>query len=471
MDAGYVAVPFMPVFKGMSKEFAKNLTKPAEEAGKRAGKSIETGLADAMKNLERQVAASEQNLKKFERASEAAHAKQEQKKQALKVATLELQAAEEKYQKALESGSSATAELARVERAKGKVLKTTNDLKVAEGDAKAAAKKYADQQKDLSDTSDKLKKAQEDAAKEVGKTSKALDDGGEKAKSFKDSLVKIGVGVGAAIGAIGGLGKAAYDLGAQFDETYDTIRAGTGASGEAFAELKDSLRNVAANSIGVGGDITEIGTTLADLNTRLGVTGEPLERLTAQFQQLKGLGVDADINKVTGALQQFGIEGEAAPAAMDDLFRISQATGRSITEITDNLSKSGPALREFGFGLNESAGLLGALDKAGLDSEKTLGSMTKALSVFAKEGKNPQEALHGTITQIEDLVKAGIVLKLLILLTRFSVLAVGRVLSLLSSPGSSSMTISWIRSARLVTLSAGWLRRPQILRRSGKISS
>lgn len=406
-DVGFVSVPVMPVFKGMSKAFAERLEKPAKEAGKRAGKSITGELDSAVSNLERQVKASESKLAKFARDSEAATAKQEQKKQDLKAVTLELQAAEEKYQKAVADGNSGTAELAKVEKAKGKVLKATTDLATAEGDAKAAAQKYEDQQKDLSDTSGKLKKAQEDAAKGIDKTTDALGDGDEKAKSFKDSIMKIGVGVGAAIGALGGLGKAAYDLGASFDDAYDTIRVGTGASGEALDGLEQSLGNVAENSIGVGGDIAEIGTTLADLNTRLGVTGEPLEKLTAQFQQLQGMGIDADINKVTGALQQFGIEGEAAPAAMDDLFRISQATGQSITEITDNLSKSGPSLQQFGFDLNESAGLLGALDKAGLDSEKTLGSMTKALSTFAAEGKNPQEALQGTISEIDGLVKAG----------------------------------------------------------------
>lgn len=406
-DLGFVSVPVMPVFKGMSKAFAERLEKPAKDAGKRAGKSITSELDNAVSNLERQVKASESKLEKFAKASEAATAKQEQKKQDLKAVTLELQAAEEKYQKAVADGNSGTAELAKVEKAKGKVLKATTDLATAEGDAKAAAKKYEDQQKDLSDTSGKLKKAQEDAAKGISKTTDALGDGDEKAKSFKKSIGKIAVGVGAAIGAIGSLGKAAYELGASFDDAYDTIRVGTGASGAAFEGLQQSLRNVAQNSIGVGGDIAEIGTTLADLNTRLGVTGEPLEKLTTQFQQLQGMGIDADINKVTGALQQFGIKGEAAPAAMDDLFRISQATGRSITEITDNLSKSGPALQQFGFGLNESAGLLGALDKAGLDSEKTLGSMTKALSVFAKEGKEPEKALWGTIQKIDELSKSG----------------------------------------------------------------
>ena len=151
----------------------------------------------------------------------------------------------------------------------------------------------------------------------------------------------------------------------------------------------------------------EIGTTLADLNTRLGVTGEPLEKLTTQFQQLKGMGMETDINAMAGAFQQFGVEAEDMPAMLDSVFQISQATGRDMTALVDNLSKSGPALKEFGFGLEESAGLLGALDKAGLDADKTMNSMTKALSEFAKEGKDPQRELWGMISKIDELTAAG----------------------------------------------------------------
>lgn len=164
MSTGYIAVPIMPVFKGMSAKFAKNLVKPAEDAGKRAADSIESGMGDAVKNLERQVAASGRNLTKFQRASEDANAKLEQQKQNLKAVTLELRAAEEKYQKAVASGKSGATELARVERVKGRVLKATNDLKVAEGDAAAAAKKFADQQKDLDGTTERLTSAQDKLA-------------------------------------------------------------------------------------------------------------------------------------------------------------------------------------------------------------------------------------------------------------------------------------------------------------------
>lgn len=414
MSDGFVSVPILPVFKGMSKEFAERLEIPAAEAGKRAGQAISKGLSDGVANLESQVVASKRKLDDLDRAYERSFSKQEQKRSAVKAATLDLAAAEEKWKKAVESGKSGTAELAKVERAKGSLTKATQDLRDAELELNATDQKRKDQLNDLNATLGKLQAAQAEATAEAKKSTGALqdsaaatDEAAEASKRLESWQLKAVAGFAALTGAAVVTAKGLVDIGSQFDDVYDSIRVGTGASGEAFEGLQDSFRKVAGESIGVGSDLGAIGSTLADLNTRLGVTGEPLEQLTTQFLQLQGMGVDADINTVTAAFQQFGIQADAAPGAMDSLFQISQATGRSITELTDNLSKSGPALQQFGFSFEESAGLLGALDKAGLDAEKTLGSMTKALGVFAEEGKDPQEALWGTIQRIEELTESG----------------------------------------------------------------
>lgn len=403
----FVAVPVMPVFKGMSKEFAERLEKPARESGKRAGKAISDGLGDAVTSLERQVKASESKLEKFSRDSEKAYSKQEQKKQDLKSVTLELQAAEEKYNKAVADGKSGTAELARVEKAKGRVLKATTDLKDAESDARAAAKKYEDQQKDLADTSAKLEKAQDDAASNTRRFGDAMDDAEKKSGLFEGGLVKVAAAATAMVGAAAGIGKIAYDIGAAFDDANDSIRVGTGATGDALAGLEESMKNVAKNSIGIGSDMGAIGEAIADVNTRLGLTGKPLEQFSSQLLQLEGMGVDADINSVSQALQGFGVEAEQAPAALDSLFQISQATGLSVTELADSAVKAGPALRGFGFSMEDSAALVGSLDKAGLDADKTLASMQRALANFAKEGKDAPAALQETIGSIEDMIAAG----------------------------------------------------------------
>lgn len=409
--AGYAVLPTTISLAGIGKELQDKLLAPTSKAAKQAGESIEKGIAKGTDAAAEKVAKANYRVQKS--TQELADAESKRNAEVLKsqAAAKQLEAAESKLVEMKASGTATSEQLAkaeadvlnkraRAETAAQNVEKAERGVEKAMSESKRASDSLAEAQKELESATD-------GAADATTKFGDAAADADGKGQGFELSLGKIAAAGAVVVGAIGAAGKAAYEIGASFDDAYDTIRIGTGASGEAFEGLQDSLRNVASESIGVGSDLGEIGTTLADLNTRLGVTGEPLEQLTTQFQQLKGMGMDVDINAVTGAFQQFGVEVDAMPGMMDTLFQISQATGRSMNDLVGNLSKSGPALQEFGFGLEESAGLLGALDKAGLDSEKTLGSMTKALGEFAKQGKDPQEALWGTIQQIEDLQRAG----------------------------------------------------------------
>ncbi|WP_312098984.1 aggregation-promoting factor C-terminal-like domain-containing protein [Corynebacterium dentalis] len=451
---GWAALPVSVSLQGVVGELQQALVKPTEQAAKAAGAAINKNVAPEVDKLDKAVRSAQYRQKKAtdeqiaaerklvdakskaEQAVRAVEAAEANRAVAVSKAGTKVADAEAKYKSVLSDSKSTAEQVERAEQAlniarsaeKSTILTQENKLasardksrtaalgveKAEQGvvdamsEAKRAADSLEDKQKSLKDAQDGVSDSASDSAQAVEGFASSADKADGASGRFHLSLKNVAVGAAAISAAVVGAGKAAYELGSQFDDAYDSIRVGTGASGDALAGLEDSMRKVAGESIGVGSDIGEIGSTLADLNTRLGVTGEPLERLTTQFQQLKGMGIDADINDVTGAFTQFGIEADKAPEALDDLFRISQATGKSITEITSNLDKSGPALQQFGFGLTESAGLLGALDKAGLDSEKTLGSMTKALGVFAKEGKDPQEALWGTIDSIDELTKAG----------------------------------------------------------------
>ena len=70
MSAGFVSVPVVPTFRGMSKEFAERLEKPAKASGERAGKAMSEGMESAVENLERQVKASSSKLQDLDRAYE-----------------------------------------------------------------------------------------------------------------------------------------------------------------------------------------------------------------------------------------------------------------------------------------------------------------------------------------------------------------------------------------------------------------
>lgn len=415
---GWVSVPFVPTFEGITQRIEKGLVKPAEAASKKASGAVQKTADDMVKSLERQAAASKKKVDDLGKAAESAAGKEEVARQKVQAAIAKQKAAEEDYQKALAEGDSGTKELAKLEDAKAKVADANVKLKKAEQDTTAAQKKAADQAEDYAKTVGKLEDAQKSAKdeedrhkgvmgglrKEMDKAKAAADDAGA---SFHDIGAKLKAGMTVAAGAVAGGLAGLVKVGTTFDNTWDTVRAGTGATGEAFEALKENIRNVAKESVGVGGDFEAIGSTAADLNTRLGLTGKPLEDMTRSMLQLQELGVDADINSLSQAMNGFGVEAKDMPGMLDKMFQVSQATGLSVSELANSAVKAGPSLRGFGFDMADSAALVGQMDKAGLDADKTLQSMQRALAEFSSEGRDAPEALKETIGSIEDLINAG----------------------------------------------------------------
>lgn len=449
MDAGYIPAPVMPVFKGMSKEFAKNLTKPAEEAGKRAGKAIESGLGDAVKSLERQVSASEQNLKKFQRASEVAHAKQEQKKQDLKTATLELQAAEEKYQKALESGGSVTTELARVERAKGKVLKATNDLSVAEGDAASAAKKFADQQADLDSTSSKLAKAQDDLADHLGVTrdelkkmgnevyqvDTALDSTSGKAEGWGSRfsgmlapLSKIGgIAVGlAGLNGIAGTLQAGFSKVTSIEDTTASLEIMMGSATKAEGVMKqleesnqrtpysfDAWAGAGKNLIAFGVDAQKVSGIVTALGEAASASGKGEDALNSMADAFGKAAASGKVSMDTiNSLSQGGVQGLAILANEFDVTTEEMQKMISKGEVSaekgiDILTKG---IKEGSEGMaGEVASMSGVMGKMAETTSGRLTNMKAAFNNAAKAGLEELNPVIGKVAEkVTDLTYAGI---------------------------------------------------------------
>ncbi|SNV70802.1 laminin subunit gamma-1 [Corynebacterium imitans] len=409
--AGYAVLPTTISLSGINKELQSQLLAPASKAAKKAGDSIEKGITKGTDDAAKRVEKANYRVKKSSEELADAEAKRNSEVLKSQAAAKQLEAAESKLADMKKSGKASSEQLAKaeadvlnkrakVETAAQNVEKAERGVEKAMAESKRASDSLAAAQKDLENATDEATSA----TKEFGD---AAADADGKGQGFEVSLGKIAAAGAVVVGAVGAAGKAAYDIGAQFDDAYDTIRAGTGASGAAFEELQDSMRKVAGESIGVGSDMGAIGSTLADLNTRLGLTGEPLEEMTAQFMQLQNLGVDADINEVSKAMSGFGIEAKDMPGALDELFQVSQATGLTISELSQSAVKAGPVLRGFGFSMSDSAALVGQMDKAGLDADKTLQSMQRALAEFASEGRDAPEALKETIGSIEDLISAG----------------------------------------------------------------
>lgn len=239
--------------------------------------------------------------------------------------------------------------------------------------------------------------AEADAA---GKSSGGMFAGG-----FAGALGAAAVGIAAGAAAVGGAAVGLYKVGAVFDDITDTIRVGTGASGDALTGLVDIAKQVGTS---VPTDFATAGSTVADLNTRLGLSGDTLSTVAQQYIQAGNiLGETVDINATTAAFSAFGIEGANVEGAMDTLFQVSQATGVGMNELAAQVQTAAAPLQNLGFGFEETAALAGTLDKAGLNTSQIMSSMSKGLVTLAKSGEEPQAAFKRVTGELQGFVTEG----------------------------------------------------------------
>lgn len=229
------------------------------------------------------------------------------------------------------------------------------------------------------------------------------------AKDAIGSMGKAGLavtGLGAAAIAGGALvSKALYDIGAAATDMDNEIRIGTGASGEALAGMQGTARDIAKQ---VPNSLAEVGTAVADLNTNLGLTGPVLDTVGRQVLEAgRMLGEDIDIKNAASSLNGFNVTAEETPAAMDDIFRVSQATGTSMNDLTGQLSTQSGVLNELGLGLGDSAALIGGLSKAGIDSNAVLKGMGRSMTDLAKDGEPTADAFNRVMGELQGFVDTG----------------------------------------------------------------
>lgn len=206
-------------------------------------------------------------------------------------------------------------------------------------------------------------------------------------------------------GMLAGLGKGLYEVGNVFDNVNDTIRVGTGASGESLQSMVDIAKRIGRS---VPEEYSKIGATVADLNTRLGLSGETLEKVASQYLEAgRLLGQDVSIQKTTAAFSAFGIQGDAVSDAMDNLFRVSQATGVGMNELAAAAQQAAPSMKTLGFSFEDTIAMVGAFDKAGLNSTAVMASLSKGLVTLAKKGEDPKQAFQRVTSEIQGFLNKG----------------------------------------------------------------
>lgn len=235
------------------------------------------------------------------------------------------------------------------------------------------------------------------------KTGEALEKTGQKMKTVGEGMEKAGKGLTVGVTApVMTAGAGLLELGNRWDDAEDTIRIGTGAVGEALGSMMDDFEAVIDK---VPADMGVAANVIADINTRLGLTGKPLQELSQQYLELAhitGEDVTASITESTRAFQAWRTPAERMGEGLDMLFKVSQTTGIGVNELTKKVTDFAPALQELGFTFDESVTLIGKFEQAGVNVDASLGAMKRGLASFAKEGKSASEGMTEVTASIKS---------------------------------------------------------------------
>ena len=381
--AGFVSVPVIPTFEGMSKAFTERLVKPARQAGQTAGKEISQGLGSSVDSLERQVAASSKKLEAFERERDAAASNREQKQQRLQAATLELAAAEEKYNAAVEKGESGTSELARVHKAKANLTKANQDLTKAEIDVRVAEEKHADQLKDLDSTTKRYDDAQDKLADQLGITKKELkelDGGFSQFDATMDTASRNAEGFVSKLGTflkpLGKLGGLAVGL-AGINSVAGTLQAGF----DKVTSIEDTTASLGI-LMGSAEKATKVMDQLQESNQG---TPYSFDAWADAGKNLIAFGVDADkVSEIVTGLGEAASasgKGEDALNSMAGAFGKAAASGKISMDTINSLAEGGVQglaimANEYGVTTEEMQKMI---SKGAVDASKGIDILTKGI--------------------------------------------------------------------------------------------
>jgi hypothetical protein len=202
--------------------------------------------------------------------------------------------------------------------------------------------------------------------------------------------------------AVAAIGAIAIDAGRQYEEGMKKIRAGTGATGEALKQLGEDARAVFRQNDDTFSDVAD---TVANLNTRLGLTGAPLRQLTGQFLDLADITGEQLVpltTAATQAMQGWNVPTEKQSSLLDYLYKVSQSTGISVTKLSTDLADNTASFRSLGLSVEQSAALLGKWEKEGVKSEVMLAGLKKGVNTLEAAGYDASSGMQELVRSIKE---------------------------------------------------------------------
>ena len=251
--------------------------------------------------------------------------------------------------------------------------------------------------------------------KELKEVEKAYGQATKKAEGFGGSLLSLNkiktvlAGVFVTIGAmitgqiVGGLRDAISTI-IEFEKKNSTLAAILGTTKKSIKDLTDEARRLGATTSYTAAQVTALQIELA----KLGFFKEDIKAMTPSVLKF-AKAVDTDLASaatLAGAtLRIFNLDAEDTERALSTMAIGTTSSALNFEYLNSAMSTVGPVANSFGFTIEETTALLGALANSGFDASSAATATRNILLNLADSSGKLALALGGPVDNLEDLVK------------------------------------------------------------------
>lgn len=206
----------------------------------------------------------------------------------------------------------------------------------------------------------------------------------------------------AIIGGLTLIGKKGAEAFQAVERGANNVITATGATGKAAEELVGAYKNVSKHVVG---DFGEIGATVGELNTRLGLTGTELESASEEmmkYAKVTGQDAVAATKDVASMMRNTGIPTEELADTLGKLTVAGQAAGIDVAKLAQNTTKYNAVMKQLGLSTDEQIALMAKFEQSGADTNSILNAMKKGVANWAKEGKDAKTEFQNFVQGVQD---------------------------------------------------------------------
>ncbi|MCM1081831.1 MAG: phage tail tape measure protein, partial [Muribaculum sp.] len=188
-----------------------------------------------------------------------------------------------------------------------------------------------------------------------------------------------------------------------FERANSKLASVLGTTIDGVSRLTDQAKYLGRTTTATASQVTGLQTELA----KLGFTQDVIEKLTPSVLKF-AKAVDTDLSSAAAfagaAMRMFNKDAGDAEAVMATFAVATTKSALDFNKLQASLSTIGPVANAFGFSLEETTALLGALSNAGFDANAAATATRNILLNLADSSGDLAQALGGPVTNLDDLV-------------------------------------------------------------------